>query len=94
LNFRWKIAQAAEIRWWQNYLSGKSETEYLTWKQDYWKKFLEQINVQPSAGEDVLDMGCGPAGVYIGLAEQRVVAVDPLLAQYEISLDYFSFSTF
>lgn len=89
MNFRWKVAQAAEIRWWQNYLKGKSETEYLTWKQKYWKNFLEQIQVQPNEGEHVLDMGCGPAGVFIGLPSQKVVAVDPLLSQYAEKIPHF-----
>ena len=32
MNLRWKIAQAAEIRWWQNYLGNRSEKEYLAWE--------------------------------------------------------------
>lgn len=90
LNLRWKIAQAAEIRWWQNYLNGKSEKDYIIWKKEYWTNFLKQINVMPTKGTNVLDVGCGPAGIFINLAEQKVTALDPLLDQYSEKLPHFS----
>lgn len=87
---RWKIAQAAEIRWWQNYLKGKSESEYLAWKLNYWQEFMQKIGVQPAPGEEILDMGCGPAGVFIALPDNAVTAVDPLLDDYAAKLPHFS----
>ncbi len=89
MKLRWKIAQAAEIRWWQNYLSGKPEADYLQWKSSYWGKFLQQIEVKPKANERILDAGCGPAGIFMVLDQQQVDAVDPLLDQYEAKLDHF-----
>ena len=87
---RWKIAQAAEIRWWQNYLKGKSETEYLTWKLNYWLDFMRKIDVKPLLGQKILDAGCGPAGIFMALKENKVTAVDPLLEKYAATLLHFS----
>lgn len=88
-NLRWKIAQAFEIRWWQHYLKGRSEAEYLDWKRQYWTDFLANNQIETSAGQRVLDAGCGPAGIFIVLANQKVDAVDPLLDQYERKLPHF-----
>jgi len=89
LNLRWRIAQALEIRWWKGYLKGKDKAEYLDWKRQYWTTFLEKIDVAPQAGERILDAGCGPAGIFLVLNEQEVVAVDPLLEKYEQNLPHF-----
>ena len=45
MTFRWKIAQAAEIRWWQRYLKNKPTTDYADWKTDYWEKLLAEIGL-------------------------------------------------
>ena len=45
MTFRWKIAQAAEIRWWQRYLKNKPTTDYTVWKTDYWQKLLAEIGL-------------------------------------------------
>jgi 2-polyprenyl-6-hydroxyphenyl methylase/3-demethylubiquinone-9 3-methyltransferase len=45
MTFRWKIAQAAEIRWWQRYLKNKPTTDYAVWKTDYWKKLLAEMGL-------------------------------------------------
>jgi len=89
MNFRWNIAQAAEIRWWQRYLRDKNPEEYLEWKRHYWKDLLQQaqVNVQPDSR--VLDVGCGPAGIFMVLDAQEVEAVDPLLDRYSATLDHF-----
>ena len=94
MNTRWKIAQAAEIRWWRNYLGKKEPAEYLAWKRAYWHDFLDKIGHRPAAGARVLDVGCGPAGVFTVLSEQRVDAVDPLLDSYERDLPHFSASRY
>ena len=86
---RWKIAQSAEIRWWQRYLKRKPITDYLQWKRAYWKTFLQQIGVTLKDDENVLDAGCGPAGIFTILKDQKVDAVDPLLDQYEEKLGHF-----
>jgi len=90
MNLRWKIAQAFEIRWWQRYLRNKSNVDYLDWKRNYWEKFLDRIGVTPVENTQVLDVGCGPAGVFIVLPNQNVDAVDPLLSEYEEKLPHFN----
>lgn len=87
--FRWKIAQYAEIRWWQNYLKSKPADDYLQWKSNYWKDFLAQINITPQPGTAALDAGSGPAGIFIVLDGLSVDAVDPLIDHYHEKLAHF-----
>lgn len=86
---RWKVAQWLEIRWWKNYLSGKSPAAYLEQKADYWKRVLASLNIHLQPGEKVMDAGCGPAGVFLILEDQQVDAVDPLIDQYRESIPHF-----
>lgn len=88
-NIRWKIAQAAEIRWWQGYLNKKPKADYLKWKMAYWQKLLSDIEVRPASGDRVLDAGCGPAGIFMAFKDQKVDALDPLLDQYNEKLHHF-----
>ena len=106
MTFRWKIAQAAEIRWWQNYLKNKSTTDYAQWKTQYWEQLLaeiglESLNTVPkdSYGEGggntrILDAGCGPAGIFMIFKKQKVDALDPLLDEYETKLSHFKKSNY
>ncbi|WP_460693469.1 class I SAM-dependent methyltransferase [Mucilaginibacter puniceus] len=87
--FRWKIAQYAEIRWWQNYLKTKPADDYLKWKTNYWNNFLAQIDFSPKPGSAILDAGCGPAGIFINLDNMKVDAVDPLIDHYQEKLQHF-----
>lgn len=89
MRFRWKVAQAAEIKWWQTYLKGKSKEEYISWKKSYWKSFLEKLGIEVFAGAKVLDAGSGPAGIFTILNDQKVVALDPLMDQYKAKIDHF-----
>ena len=89
MNLRWKIAQAFEIRWWQQYLKNKPETDYQNWKTNYWNTFLQKNKVKVEPQERILDVGCGPAGVFMVLPDQEVDAVDPLLKDYESKLSHF-----
>lgn len=88
---KWNIAQKAEIQWWQNYLKGKDVNAYHTWKKNYWQNILQTIeSVCPIIpGMQVLDAGCGPAGIFMNLSECAVDAMDPLLDSYEKSLPHF-----
>ncbi len=88
---RWRIAQAAEIRWWQNYLARQSKEDYLAWKKNYWTTFLSDTEVQVQSDATILDLGCGPAGIFILFdpTHQNVLALDPLLAEYEAKLPHF-----
>lgn len=89
-SFRWKIAQYFEKRWWEKYLGNKDPDEYNNWKRNYWLGFLKDISewVKPVHGQSFLDMGCGPAGIFMVLPE-KVTAVDPLLDDYKAQLPYF-----
>jgi 2-polyprenyl-3-methyl-5-hydroxy-6-metoxy-1,4-benzoquinol methylase len=89
MTLRWKIAQALEIRWWRRYLKDKETADYLAAKKAYWQRILKtlQIDIQPN--EQILDAGCGPAGIFMILNRNAVDAVDPLLSEYETNLLHF-----
>ncbi len=87
--WRWSLAQKAEIRWWRHYLRGKPPADYLAWKRAYWAGFLQSAGLQLPSGSKVLDVGCGPAGVFLVLETCRLTAVDPLLERYERTLPHF-----
>jgi 2-polyprenyl-3-methyl-5-hydroxy-6-metoxy-1,4-benzoquinol methylase len=91
---QWKIAQMIEIRWWQNYLDGKTKEEYLVWKRDYWTTFLEKTGVFIKENSKILDLGCGPAGIFIIFEKNKVIALDPLLEEYEKKLPHFKKSDY
>ncbi len=90
MNLRWKTAQAAEIRWWKAYLRRQEPRSYLSRKAAYWRRLLQAAGLEAPPPGPILDAGCGPAGIFIVLKEQAVVALDPLLPQYEASLPLFS----
>ncbi|MBK8443046.1 MAG: methyltransferase domain-containing protein [Sphingobacteriales bacterium] len=84
-SLRWRIAQWAELHWWKRYLLPKNVESYLQWKRQYWRQLLQQISVPLPLEEPdtkVLDAGCGPAGVFMVLPHNEVVAFDPLLQHY------------
>jgi 2-polyprenyl-6-hydroxyphenyl methylase/3-demethylubiquinone-9 3-methyltransferase len=89
MKWKWKLAQAMEIRWWQYYLAGKTPADYLPQKAAYWHSVMRQAEITPAPGARVLDAGCGPAGIFMVLGQQQVEAVDPLLMQYEQTLPHF-----
>jgi 2-polyprenyl-3-methyl-5-hydroxy-6-metoxy-1,4-benzoquinol methylase len=91
MSFRWKIAQAAEIRWWQSYLKNKPTTDYAVWKTKYWQDLLAEIGLDKSIteGSKILDAGCGPAGIFMIFKNHTVDALDPLLDDYEAKLPHF-----
>jgi 2-polyprenyl-3-methyl-5-hydroxy-6-metoxy-1,4-benzoquinol methylase len=90
MKLRWKIAQAAEIRWWQNYLKQKPKADYLVWKKEYWSSLFKETGVALNDNDRILDAGCGPAGIFMIFDDNQVDAVDPLLKQYEEKLKHFS----
>ena len=89
MSFRWKIAQTAELKWWQNYLSAKPIAEYQAWKADYWRGFLKEVPLELPKGARILDAGCGPAGLFTILPDHEVTACDPLLDAYAEKLSHF-----
>ncbi len=89
MNLRWKVAQAAEIRWWNRYLRNKEVNTYMDQKRAYWHRVLDACNLNLPKGAKVLDAGCGPAGIFIAIPHCEVIAIDPLLDAYERQLPHF-----
>lgn len=89
MQLRWQIAQFFEMYWWRRYLSGKDKSAYLDWKKAYWQALLDRLDLRIPAGAAVLDAGCGPAGIFTVLSDNRVDALDPLLDRYEQQLPHF-----
>lgn len=91
LSFRWRTAQFLELHWWKRYLRGKNPADYLSDKRAYWQRVLTEIGHETVAGANVLDAGCGPAGIFILLHDvEKVTALDPLLDHYNDNLDIFT----
>ncbi len=82
-NRRWRIAQAAEIRWWRAYLGRQDWPTYLKEKQAGWNRLLQRLEMVVPEEVPVLDAGCGPAGIFMVLKKNPVDALDPLLGQYQ-----------
>lgn len=93
-SLRWRIAQWLEIRWWQRYLRTKNKSEYYLQKARYWHKTLEALSLQLPPKQQILEVGCGPAGIFIILQGHQVRAIDPLLDQYTANLPHFTPSDF
>lgn len=94
MNLRWKIAQAAEIRWWQSYLKNKPKADYLKWKLNYWNEMLQKLNLDFNSNDLLLDAGCGPAGIFMALQDYKTDAMDPLMDAYKKNIDHFEPSNY
>ena len=96
MTLRWKIAQWFELQWWRKYLRNKDKATYLTWKKNYWNSLLDRISsdVKIEASHSVIDLGCGPAGIFIALPTNHITAVDPLLEEYERQTQFFKRSDY
>ncbi len=94
--WRWKTAQYAERKWWQQYLKNKDVTQYLNWKKEYWKNLLLKCHHYfiLKTEYNILDAGCGPAGIFIAFDKNKVTAFDPLLDTYELDLNHFKKSMY
>ena len=86
---KWKLAQRYEKAWWKRYLK-RNEQEYTEYKKDYWSNILKIISEKSAENKTVLDVGCGPSGIYMLLDKSLVTAVDPLIEDYEKELSVFS----
>jgi len=99
-SLRWRIAQKTELKWWQNYLKNKDKTAYLNWKQNYWSELLKKVDtilinggkvpLSSQTNLNILDAGCGPAGVFMALKGHKVQAFDPLLDKYQMNIEHFN----
>ncbi len=92
MRLRWRLAQFFEIIWWRSYMRGKDNADYLLKKKQYWQQQLDDCAdvFQIHDSDTVLDMGCGPAGIFINLPNNTITAVDPLLDKYENDLSVFT----
>lgn len=88
-SWRWRLAQFLELRWWRRYLQQLNWPDYVQAKQVHWRKVLTQMDLHLLPDERVLDAGCGPAGIFTILKDQKVDAIDPLLLAYEEKLPDF-----
>ncbi len=86
---RWRIAQWLEIRWWRNYLRKQEVATYAQQKKAYWLRLLSALQLNFPEQLQILDAGCGPAGIFMVLENHQVDAVDPLLDQYAAQLAHF-----
>lgn len=89
-SLKWQLAQAAEWRWWKHYLKKKEKTEYLHQKKQYWYRVFGDVAPGVPQGESVLDVGCGPAGIFMIFDQCEVDAIDPLVEVYQRELPHFS----
>lgn len=93
-SWRWQLAQFLELRWWRRYLRNLDWNEYVEAKRRHWRKVLAQLDLSLVEGEKVLEAGCGPAGIFTILQQQKVDAIDPLIKEYEEKLPDFSAQQF
>lgn len=90
---KWSLAQYLEIRWWKRYQRNLDDN-YLEKKRTYWVKILDRAGMKVPSGLNILDVGCGPSGVYTILQANKVVGVDPLLNEYAKQIKFFSEEAF
>ena len=90
MNWQWRLAQYTEIRWWQKYLKNKGVESYLNQKKEYWNRILKILDLKIDPSMIILDAGCGPAGIFTILNNNKVIAFDPLLNEYASKLDHFN----
>lgn len=87
---KWNLAQKLEIEWWKQYLKKKDINSYLNWKKKYWKDLLHEIESEIVFEKNIiLDVGCGPAGIYMIFQNSQVLAVDPLINAYKKNVPHF-----
>ncbi len=92
LSLRWTIAQWFELRWWKNYLKNKDNSDYINYKTNYWIDLLEQVSEIDvnETNKDILEIGCGPSGIFMVFKNSKIDAIDPLIEKYEKELKVFS----
>ena len=93
-SLKWRLAQAAEWRWWKHYLKKKEKTAYLHQKKEYWYRVFKEVSAEIPQGETILDVGCGPAGIFMIFDECEVDAIDPLVEVYQRELPHFSIADY
>lgn len=85
MDWKWKLAQKLEFIWWKRYLQDKDPDTYLDRKKRYWQDLLARMSpwLPLPGNQQILDAGCGPAGIFLVLEGNQVDAIDSLLGKYE-----------
>lgn len=95
MTFRWKVAQHLEINWWKNYLKKRDPKGYKAFKTNYWReKIIGRFDIKINPNDKMIDVGCGPMGIFSVLEGKDITAIDPLLNKYEEELDHFKKADF
>lgn len=89
---KWRLAQWCELRWWKKYLQKKDPSQYREWKKEYWRDLLQFLNIDLK-NKEILDLACGPSGIFILEELNYVTAIDPLLDEYQ-KLGFFKKNTY
>ncbi len=78
---RWQEAQASERSYWENTSWQQTPAEQ---RRSEWSRHLGSLDLtlDEFAGQSILDIGCGPAGVVNFVTADRRVGVDPLASTY------------
>ena len=95
-SWKWNLAQKLEFNWWKGYLKKSNKVDYIEYKRLYWKGFLKSIGIdfKELKGLTIYDIGCGPAGIFTIFDQSTVLAIDPLLEQYDSELSIFQKSNY
>ncbi len=95
-SWKWNLAQKLEFNWWKGYLKKSNKEDYINFKRQYWKEFLKSIGIEfkDLKGLTIYDIGCGPAGIFTIFEQSNVMAIDPLLDQYNAKLSIFQKSNY
>lgn len=77
-------------------MKNQSKEEYLGWKTEYWNRFISDYHPEASQKHNlnILDAGCGPAGIFSVLDKHRVMAIDPLMNKYREEIGQFKESDY
>lgn len=86
---RWQQAQAEELECWSYNQERVSDPRYMAKKREYWQQMLHRVGFQEEilhdGGQKILEVGCGPTGIFIlldAIADNYTI-LDPLLDEYQ-----------
>ncbi len=83
---RWNRAQEEEQACWKQNKEKINRADYTQSKQAYWDLVLDRIApiVPLKPNKRILDVGCGPSGVYLSkrLSNENITCLDPLMSEY------------
>jgi 2-polyprenyl-6-hydroxyphenyl methylase/3-demethylubiquinone-9 3-methyltransferase len=90
----WEESQRHELQCWMVYREKVNSSEYLRVKKEYWSRLLSKVipALEITTASEVLDVGCGPAGILIALESCRRTGLDPLAEYYRDSFPFLSAS--